>query len=58
MSEERAHYTVRENKIDKNKFRDRKKLSVIFDRETSNVYENNIFPTLPCVAVEIHDINS
>jgi hypothetical protein len=24
----------------------------------SNIYENNIFPTLPCVVVEIHDITA
>ena len=45
-------------KIDKNKFNDRKKLSVVFDRAMSNVYENNIFPTLPCDMVEIHNITS
>jgi len=58
MSEERAHGTVREKKIGKNKFIDRKKLSVVFDRVISNVYENNIFPTLSCNMVEIHDITS
>ncbi len=58
MSEERAICTVREKKIDKNKFNDRKKLSVVFDRAMSNVYENNIFPTLPCDMVENHNITS
>ncbi len=57
-SEERAHSTVREKKIDKNKFNDRRKLSVAFDRAMSNVYENSIFPTLPCDMVEIHNIIS
>jgi hypothetical protein len=58
MSEERAHCTVREKEIDKNKFNDRKKLIVEFDRVMSNMYENNIFPKLPCDMVEIHDITS
>jgi hypothetical protein len=58
MSEERANCTVREKKIDKNKFHDREKLSVVFDRAMSNVYENTIFPTLLCDMVEIHDITS
>ncbi len=43
-------------KIDKNKFNDKKELSVIFDRAMSNVYKNNIFPTLPCDMMEWHDI--
>ncbi len=59
MSEERANCTVREkNKIDKNKFNDRGKLSVVFDRAMSNVYENTIFPTLLCDMVEIHNITA
>jgi hypothetical protein len=45
-------------KIDENKFNDRKKLSVVFDRAMSNMYENNIFPTLTCDMVEIHNITS
>jgi hypothetical protein len=57
-SEERAHCTVREKKSIKINFMIGKKRSVIFDRAMSNVYENNIFPTLPCVVVDIHDINS
>jgi len=32
-------------KFNKNKFNDRKKLSVVFDRAMSNVYENNILIT-------------
>ncbi len=45
-------------KIGKNKFSDRRKLSVVFDRAMSSVYENNIFPTLPYDMVEIHNITS
>jgi meiotically up-regulated gene 157 (Mug157) protein len=45
-------------KIDKNKFNDRKKLSVVFDKAMSNMYENTIFSTLPCEMVEIHNITS
>jgi hypothetical protein len=45
-------------KIDKNKSNDRKKLSVVFDRAMSNVYENIIFPAPPCDMVEIHNITS
>jgi hypothetical protein len=56
VSEERAHGTVHEKKKSKKKFNDKKKLSVVFDRAMSNVYENNIFPTLPCYTVEIHDV--
>jgi hypothetical protein len=44
--------------IDKNKFNIRKKVSVVFDRAMLNVYENNIFPTLPYTTVEIHTITS
>jgi hypothetical protein len=44
MSEERANRTIREKKIDKNKFNGRKKLSVVFDRPMSNVYEKKYFP--------------
>jgi hypothetical protein len=58
MSEERAICTVRQKKIDKNKFHIRKKVSVVFDRAMSNVYENNVFPTLPYATVEIHTITS
>ena len=58
MSEERTHCTVQGKKIDKNKFNDRKKLSVAFDRAMSNVYENTIFPTLLCEIAEIHNITS
>jgi hypothetical protein len=43
-------------KIDKNKFNNKRKLSVVFYRTMSNVYENNIFPTLLCVVVEIQEI--
>jgi hypothetical protein len=42
---------VREKKSDKNKFNDKKKLSVAFDRAMPDVYENNIFPTLPFAVV-------
>jgi hypothetical protein len=45
-------------KIGKNKFSDRGKLSVVFDRAMSSVYENNIFPTLPYDMVEIHNTTS
>ncbi len=56
MYEWRARQSYRSRKkIDKNKFNGRKKLSVVFDRPMSNVYEKNIFPTLPCAAVEIHE---
>lgn len=41
MREEHVHCTVQ----DKNKFNDRKKSSIVFDRAMSNVYENNVFPT-------------
>ncbi len=58
MSEEGANCTVREKKIDKNKFHYREKLSVVFDRAMSTVYENTIFPTLLCDIVEIHNIIS
>jgi hypothetical protein len=44
-------------KIGKNKFSDKGKLSVVFDRAMSSVYENNIFPTLPYGVVEIHDLS-
>jgi hypothetical protein len=47
-----------EKKIDKNKFNDKKKLSVVFDRAISNVYKNTIFLTLPCGMVKIHNITS
>ncbi len=42
----------------KNKFNARTKLSLAFDRSVLNMYKNNIFPTLPCVVVEIHDITA
>jgi len=45
-----------EKTIDKDKFNNKRKLSVVFDRAMSNVYKNNIFLILPCVVVEIHDI--
>jgi hypothetical protein len=45
-------------KIEKNKFNDKGKLSVVFNRAMSNMYKNNIFPTLPCAVVEIHDITA
>jgi hypothetical protein len=45
-------------RIDKNQSNDRKKLYVVFDRAMSNVYENNIFSTLPYDMVEIHNITS
>jgi hypothetical protein len=55
----RAHSLYRlRKKIHKNKFNDRKKLSVVFDRVMSNMYENTIFPTLPCDMVRIHNITS
>jgi hypothetical protein len=47
-----------QKRIDKNKSDERKKFRVRFDRVMSNVYENNIFFTVPCAVVEIHDINS
>jgi hypothetical protein len=58
MSEERSHCTVCEKKIEKNKFNDKKKLSALVDRAMSIVYENDIFPTLSCDMVEIHNITS
>ena len=45
-----------EKKIDRNKFNNKGKLSVVFDRAIPNVYENNIFPTLPCAMAEIREI--
>ena len=45
-------------KIEKNKFRNNEKLSAVFDRVMLNVYENNIFPTLSCVVVGIHENSS
>jgi hypothetical protein len=45
-------------KINKNKFNDSKKVSVVLDRAMSNMYENTIFPTLSCDMVEIHNITS
>jgi hypothetical protein len=57
MSEERAICTVHEKKSIK-KFNNSKKRSVLFDRAMSNVYENNIFPTLSGDMVEIHNITS
>jgi hypothetical protein len=53
-SEERVYCTVREKKIDENLYKDRKKLSLEFDRAMLNVHKNNIFSTLPCDMVEIH----
>jgi hypothetical protein len=47
MSEDHSHCTVQEKRIDKNKFNNKRKLSVVFDRAMSNVHENNIFLTLP-----------
>ena len=35
-----------------------KKLSIIFDKAMSNVYENTIFPTLLYGMVKIHNITS
>ena len=46
-----------EKKIEKNKFHNKNKLSVVFNRVLSIVYENDIFPTFPCGTVEIHHIN-
>jgi hypothetical protein len=46
-----------EKKIGKNKVSDKGKLSVVFDTAMSNMYKNNIFPTLPCGIVEIHDLS-
>jgi len=46
-----------EKKIEKNQVANKKKASVAFDRVMSNIYENNIFPILPHVLVEIHDLN-
>jgi hypothetical protein len=57
MSEERAYCTVREKKSIKINLMIGKKLSVVFDRAMSNVYENDIFPTFPCDMVDIHGIN-
>jgi hypothetical protein len=58
MSEERTHCTVREKKSIKINLMIEKKLSVVFDRALSNVYENNIFPTLTRDMVEIHNRTS
>jgi hypothetical protein len=58
MSEERAHCTAREKESIKINLMIKKKLSVVFDTAMSNVYENNIFPTLPCDMVDIHNIIS
>ncbi len=41
---------------EKNKFNNTRKLTVGFDRAMSNIYKNNIFPTLPYAVVEIRDI--
>ena len=45
-------------KIEKNKFNDKGKISVAFNRAMSNMYRNNIFPTLPGAVVEIHHITA
>jgi hypothetical protein len=44
--------------IEKNKFNDKKKLSAVVDRAMSIVYENDIFPTLPCNMGDTHNITS
>ncbi len=42
--------------FEKKKFDNKRKLGVVFDRTMSNIYENNIFPTLLCAVVKIDDI--
>jgi hypothetical protein len=39
------------------KVTNKKKTSVAFNRAISNVYENNIFPTLSHVLTEIHNLS-
>ena len=59
MSDDRRHGTVQEKEIDKNKFNNKRKLNVVFDRAMSNVYINIIFsPTISCVVIEIYAKNS
>jgi hypothetical protein len=43
-------------KIERNKLNDKEKVTVVFNGAMSNMYKNNIFPTLPCTLVEIHNI--
>jgi hypothetical protein len=45
-------------KIAKNKFNDNGQASVVISRAVSNMYKNNIFPTLPGAVVEIHDFTA
>jgi hypothetical protein len=58
MSEERAHYTVREKKSIEINLMIEKKLGIVFDRAMSNVHENNIYPTLLCDMGDIYNITS
>ena len=44
-------------KIEKNIFHNKNKVSVVFNRVMSIVYENDIFPIFPYGTVEIHHIN-
>jgi len=39
----------------KNQFYTEEKLSVAFDGAMPSVYENDIFPTVSCAAVEIYE---
>jgi hypothetical protein len=47
-----------QKKIEKNKFFDRKKLSVAFDRAMLIVHENDIFPRLSFPVLEIHEFKA
>ncbi len=45
------------NKSIKDKFNNKRKLSIVFDKTMSNLYETNAFPTIPYAVIEIHEKN-